>query len=184
MPLWNFSPALFLFCLSLSFSVGLPLPLSFGILFISLLTHTHTYSHTHNSLDTCIFDSCLRIINNFVFIYLFVCIWGWQKWGVCVCAHVLCAGVREGMEKYHFIIQSSTLKIYFIILAGYTSVWMELCLWSMLCTFVWATITPIVVDDWNTSEENKSKLQQVKFYKHLFTCFREWMSLWKIKFKM
>lgn len=107
--------------LSVSCSVGLPLRLSSGILFISLHTHnTLTYTHMHKSLDTCIFDSCLRIINNFVFIYLFVCIWGWQKWEVCVCACVfVCLCVWEQKEAIILLFKCSTLKIY-IVLAGYT----------------------------------------------------------------
>lgn len=91
------------FCLSVlsvSCCVGLPLHLSLGILFISLHTPTHalTHTHTNKSLDTCIFDSCLRIINNVVFIYLFVCIWGWQKWEVCVLVFLCETGVCESMK--------------------------------------------------------------------------------------
>lgn len=109
---------------SLSYSVGLLPHLSFGILFISL--HTQTHTRTHKSPDTCIFDSCLRIINNIVFIYLFVCIWGWQKWEVCVCTCVfVCVCEREREEAIILTSKCSTLNIY-ILLAGFFlgNIWM------------------------------------------------------------
>lgn len=108
-------PLLHCFCLSVlsvSCSAGLSL-LSLGI---PLQKSTHTHVHTNNSPDAFIFHSCFRIINNFVFIYLFVCIWGWQKEEVCVCVSLSVWGHEKAVI---LLFKCSTLKIY-IILAGCT----------------------------------------------------------------
>lgn len=67
-------------------------------------------THTHKSLDTCIFDSCLRIINNFVlFIYLFV----FEADSSEKCVSV-CSWVRGQEEAIILLFKCTTLEIYII----------------------------------------------------------------------